>query len=216
MLPQGLDHPGAARATPAARPDAAEGRQQMRLSWWTHLSGLQRPGETWLRPLERQVWNPRGRAIPGGVGESEVVATSGEALWTLENGVLRRWRDDLGPWRGRKLAAFARGLIVQAKRNRRLIPRRQLAVFAGLAQSVYLAVPMSQLYLRAFHDCVATSTLTRIVEARSGGWSRDRRSQRISSVPSSVVFRRVLPTAALRNRRLVLPAGANAQSHQPT
>ena len=55
-----------------------------------------------------------------------------------------------------KLATFARGLIVRAKRNRRLIPRRQLAVFAGLAQSVYLAVPMSALYLRAVHDSVAT------------------------------------------------------------
>ena len=54
-----------------------------------------------------------------------------------------------------KLASFARGLIVQAKRNRRLIPRRQLAVFTGLAQSVYLAVPLSQLYLRSLHDCGA-------------------------------------------------------------
>jgi hypothetical protein len=56
----------------------------------------------------------------------------------------------------KKLANFARGLILSAKRNRRLISRRQLAVFCGLAQSVYLAVPMSQLYLRSLHDCSAT------------------------------------------------------------
>jgi hypothetical protein len=55
----------------------------------------------------------------------------------------------------RKLVNFARGILVSAKRNRRLFSRRQLAGFTGLAQSISLAVPVAPLYLRALHDCTA-------------------------------------------------------------
>eukprot|EP01043_Picozoa_sp_COSAG02_P047971 COSAG02_NODE_4656_length_5125_cov_16.346001_5_plen_92_part_01 len=52
--------------------------------------------------------------------------------------------------------SFARGIILTAKRNRRLFSRRQLSQFTGLAQSVVLAVPVAPLYLRELHDCSAT------------------------------------------------------------
>ena len=55
----------------------------------------------------------------------------------------------------RKLVGFAHGILVSAKRNRRLFSRRQLAAFTGLAQSIALAVPVAPLYLRALHDCTA-------------------------------------------------------------
>ena len=55
-----------------------------------------------------------------------------------------------------QLAAEARSLICLATRERRLVPPRRLAAFAGLAQSSYLAVPLGRFMLRALHDDLAT------------------------------------------------------------
>ena len=62
----------------------------------------------------------------------------------------------LTPRRETQLAAEARSLICLATRERRLVPPRRLAAFAGLAQSSYLAVPLGRFMLRALHDDLAT------------------------------------------------------------
>ena len=56
----------------------------------------------------------------------------------------------------KRIRQFAKDLIQEGKRNRRLVPVRRIAAFAGLAQSVYLALPCARMFLRSLHDCVAT------------------------------------------------------------
>lgn len=53
-----------------------------------------------------------------------------------------------------KLRAQATDLLCRAARHRRLIPRRDLASFAGLAQSSVLAVPLGRCWLRSLYDDV--------------------------------------------------------------
>jgi len=55
-----------------------------------------------------------------------------------------------------KICKMAKGVRVQALKNRRLLPARLVAQFTGLCQSVYLACPPARLYLRALHDCLKT------------------------------------------------------------
>jgi hypothetical protein len=38
-----------------------------------------------------------------------------------------------------------------------MVPRRQLAAFAGLAQSLYLALPPARLFLRSIHDTISSA-----------------------------------------------------------
>jgi hypothetical protein len=56
-----------------------------------------------------------------------------------------------------KLRAAGREVLSRAARNKGLVPVRQLAGFAGLAQSLYLAIPCAKLYLRSVHDAVASA-----------------------------------------------------------
>lgn len=60
--------------------------------------------------------------------------------------------------RALKLKREARSLLCDASRRHRALPVKRLAHFAGLAQSVYLAVPAARFFLRALHDCVGTRT----------------------------------------------------------
>lgn len=53
-----------------------------------------------------------------------------------------------------KIQKFAKSLKVQALQKRRLLSARALAAFAGLCQSVYLAVPSARLYLRSLHNAL--------------------------------------------------------------
>ena len=57
-----------------------------------------------------------------------------------------------------RLRKFAADLLGEGSRQRQLIPVRKLASFAGLAQSVILALPAARLFLRSLHDCVSTRT----------------------------------------------------------
>ena len=57
-----------------------------------------------------------------------------------------------------KLTALARDIIQTSKRRQRLIPKRVLASFTGLAQSVYLAVAPARFYLRELHDVMSSRT----------------------------------------------------------
>lgn len=67
------------------------------------------------------------------------------------------------PERLQRLQDFATDLLCQAGRNRGLVQKRRLAAFAGLAQSLYLALPPARLFLRPVHDTVASAP----------GWSSD-------------------------------------------
>ena len=60
------------------------------------------------------------------------------------------------PSRLHKIRATARELICLSKRHARLLPARHLARFAGLAQSVYLAVPPARHFLREIHWCISS------------------------------------------------------------
>ena len=60
------------------------------------------------------------------------------------------------PARLHTLANRARAVLCVAARNNGLVPRKELASFAGLAQSLYLAVPAARHWLRTLHDCIAT------------------------------------------------------------
>ena len=62
----------------------------------------------------------------------------------------------LTPKRSDKLRSFAKSIIAQARRSARWVPARTLSSFAGLAQSVYLAVPPARFFLRSLHDALAT------------------------------------------------------------
>ena len=59
------------------------------------------------------------------------------------------------PERLDKLQAAARTILGRAARTRSHVPRRQLAGFTGLAQSLYLAVPPARFFLRSLHEAVA-------------------------------------------------------------
>jgi hypothetical protein len=76
------------------------------------------------------------------------------------------------PERLLRLQSFARDLLGQASRNRGLLPTRKLAAFAGLAQSLYLALPPARLFLRPIHDTVASAP-SWSADVR---WSRDTQS----------------------------------------
>lgn len=69
-----------------------------------------------------------------------------------------------------RLARMARNLIVAAKLNKRLVPKRDLASFCGYAQSVRLAVMPANLFLRSLYDDCSTVT----------GWGGDVRLSRQS------------------------------------
>ena len=91
----------------------------------------------------------------------------------------------------RRLQLLSRGataLLCVAARNRSLVPRKQLASFAGLAQSLYLAIPAARHWLRSIHDCVATG---------GADWSR---RVRLSSAARSDLgfFVRLLPQHSSR------------------
>ena len=62
----------------------------------------------------------------------------------------------LTPKRTLALRDFARRIIARAKSSARCIPARTLSSFAGMAQSVYLAVPPARFFLRSLHNAIAT------------------------------------------------------------
>ncbi|KAK3287955.1 hypothetical protein CYMTET_4563 [Cymbomonas tetramitiformis] len=55
-----------------------------------------------------------------------------------------------------KIHQQARALLSEATRQRQWLPARRLAAFAGLCQSVYLAVPPARLYLQEIHFVIST------------------------------------------------------------
>jgi len=55
-----------------------------------------------------------------------------------------------------RLREFATTLLGRASRCQGLVPRRQLAAFAGLAQSLYLALPAAQHFLRTIHNVISS------------------------------------------------------------
>ena len=63
------------------------------------------------------------------------------------------------PARLSKLQSFAQNLLCTACSDsaRRLVPKRRLAAFTGLAQSLYLAIPPARYYLRSLHDVLSTT-----------------------------------------------------------
>lgn len=63
----------------------------------------------------------------------------------------------VSPERLARLHDFAGDLLGRAARSQGLVPKRQLAAFAGLAQSMYLALPPARLFLRSTHDCISSS-----------------------------------------------------------
>ncbi|EFJ53196.1 hypothetical protein VOLCADRAFT_102804 [Volvox carteri f. nagariensis] len=60
-----------------------------------------------------------------------------------------------------KLRRLAVGLRVTAKKNRRLVQKRELAQLCGFAQSVKLALTPAPLFLRNFYDDLAQPKLSR-------------------------------------------------------
>ena len=56
----------------------------------------------------------------------------------------------------RRIRQFAQDLTTDSRRRGRLCSARQLASFAGLCQSVYLALPCARMFLRSLHDTLAT------------------------------------------------------------
>ena len=63
------------------------------------------------------------------------------------------------PARLQKLQSFAKNIICMACTTtaRHLVPKRRLAAFTGLAQSLYLAIPPARHYLRSLHDLMSTT-----------------------------------------------------------
>eukprot|EP00854_Cymbomonas_tetramitiformis_P034028 gene34028-biopygen4774 len=55
-----------------------------------------------------------------------------------------------------KIQLQAKALLNETSRQERWLPTRKLAAFAGLYQSVYLAVPPARLYLRVLHFVIFT------------------------------------------------------------
>ena len=60
------------------------------------------------------------------------------------------------PGKEERLRKGARDILCRAARHRRWLPVRVLAGFAGLAQSVQLALPLARLYLRGIFDVIKT------------------------------------------------------------
>lgn len=60
------------------------------------------------------------------------------------------------PDKEERLINQSKGLICGALRNRRWIKVRVLAQFAGLAQSLTLAIRRGRMYLRSLYDCIST------------------------------------------------------------
>jgi len=62
------------------------------------------------------------------------------------------------PERLSKLQRFAKDLLCVgcSKTTRGLVPKRRLAAFVGLAQSLHLAIPPARYYLRSLHDRLAS------------------------------------------------------------
>jgi hypothetical protein len=58
--------------------------------------------------------------------------------------------------RERKLRLGARALLSHSRRHHRLVSKRQLAAFAGLAQSSGLALRLVRLWLRAIYDAISS------------------------------------------------------------
>ena len=56
----------------------------------------------------------------------------------------------------KKIKQLAVSLLCRAKREKRWLPARAIASFAGLVQSVYLAVPPARYHLRSLHDVLKT------------------------------------------------------------
>jgi len=59
------------------------------------------------------------------------------------------------PERLQRVSSQAKAILCEASRNRGLVPRRRLAAFTGLTQSLYLALPPARHFLRSIHDVVA-------------------------------------------------------------
>jgi len=55
-----------------------------------------------------------------------------------------------------KIQVLAKQIIQESKRRARLVPKRKLAQFTGLAQSVYLAVAPARHYLRELHNVTSS------------------------------------------------------------
>lgn len=66
------------------------------------------------------------------------------------------------PERIQQLEGGARRLGCAAAANRRLVPARMLASFAGLAESSYLAVPLARFYLRELYWSLGDVSRTRL------------------------------------------------------
>jgi hypothetical protein len=60
------------------------------------------------------------------------------------------------PDRVNRIQSTAKDLLCRAARDRRLVPARRLASFAGLVQSVYLAVPPARYFTRSLYDVIST------------------------------------------------------------
>ena len=71
-----------------------------------------------------------------------------------------------------KLQGCAKDLLGRGCRNRGMLPTRKLAAFAGLAQSLYLALPPARLFLRPIHDTVAGAPSW----SGNARWSKDTKS----------------------------------------
>ena len=73
----------------------------------------------------------------------------------------------------RKLAGLAKDLLVRAARDRRWVPARLLAVLAGKAQFLYLAIPPARFYLRELHsgpdDQVLVGVTRPVIQATDSG-----------------------------------------------
>jgi ribonuclease HI len=71
----------------------------------------------------------------------------------------------VSPKRVKKLEMASKDLLCRAAEGARWVPSRVAAQFAGLAQSVHLAVPAARFFLRELHDCIAAG-----VSESAQGW----------------------------------------------
>ncbi|KAK3276039.1 hypothetical protein CYMTET_15868 [Cymbomonas tetramitiformis] len=111
----------------------------------------------------RQRWSVRRRA--GGAGENanrhsgmRVLPYMDDFLVVEHLGLevdLKLGQFRVTERRVHKIHTRAKEILCDAVRNRRWIPARRLASFAGLCQSVYLAVPAARLYLRELYFVLA-------------------------------------------------------------
>ena len=92
------------------------------------------------------------------------------------------------PRRIQQLEGGARRLGCAAAANRRLVPARMLASFAGLAESSYLAVPLARFYLRELYWSLGDVSKTRL------GWEGNVRLSK-GALRRGVVPQNVAPHA---------------------